>query len=424
MNKKMRELQVRMLALTTEAKGYMDGEKKDLIKAEELLNQVDELQKEFDLEARLYNAEKSGVKETAPEAPAADHVKAFADAARHGFKGMNEGTPADGGYTVPEDILTQIEHYREAKRSLQDLVKVVPVKTKSGARTFKKRAQQTGFVKVGEGAAIGAKATPQFERLEYSVDKYAGYFPVTTELLEDSDANIVSEITQWAGDESRITRNKLILDAIGTKEVTVLESLDDIKYALNVTLGQAFKPTSRVITNDDGLQFLDTLKDADGKYILQSNPADPMQMQLTAGATTVPLEVIPNTDMPSDDVYKLTADTAIVAGHTYYTRSGSGTAESPYVYSKVSSPVVGSLSSYYNLFAGVPFKIGDLEEGIVFFDRRQMTLKQSDVAVVGNGGTYLNAFEDDLLLIRATEREDVQVRDSAAFVNGQIQILA
>ena len=72
------------------------------------------------------------------------------------------------------------------------------------------------------------------------------------------------------------------------------------KKALNVTLGAAFKATSRVVTNDDGLQYLDTLKDNDGKYLLQPNPANPMQLRLCAGATIVPVTVIPNDDLPSD----------------------------------------------------------------------------------------------------------------------------
>ena len=37
----------------------------------------------------------------------------------------------------------------------------------------------------------------------------------------------------------------------------------------------------------------------------------------------------------------------------------------------------------------------------------------SNIAVAGN----LNAFEQDLTLFRAIEREDVVVRDSGAFVN-------
>ena len=303
-----------------------------------------------------------------PVEPKNDSVAEFANAARRGFRNgtMTEGTPADGGYTVPEDIQTRINEYREAQASLISLVDVENVTTNKGQRTFKKRTQQTGFVKVAEGGKIGAGVTPQFERLSYEIEKYAGYFPVTNELLSDSDANIVGTLTAWIGNESRITRNKLILTALGTKEKTPIKTLDDIKKALNVTLGQAFKPTSRIVTNDDGLQWLDTLKNEKGEYLLQPSPVDPMQLRLCAGATTIPVTVIPNADLP-------TAETKI------------------------------------------PIIIGDLKEAVKFFDRNQMSIMSSNIASIGT----LNAYEMDMTLFRAIEREDCVLKDKEAFVYGE-----
>lgn len=375
MNKRQRELQALMLQEQKNYDGFMvEGEGRDLGKAAECLDRIDGYQKEFDLIERGEKAKKAaGIPTDEPgtgaPAPKVDAVKAFADAARRGFKSMNEGAVADGGYTVPEDIVTQIQHFRDAKASLLQLVTVVPVKTNKGARTFKQRAQQTGFAKVGEGGKIGAKATPQFTRIEYEIEKYAGYFPVTAELLADTDANITGELTQWIGDESRVTANKLILEQINAKDATEIKSLDDVKKALNVTLGSAFKATSVIVTNDDGLNWLDTLKNADEEYLLQPNPAEPMKLQLCAGATVVPVHVFPNADMPTTE-------------------------------------------------AGIPVIIGDLKEGIVYWDRQQMNIKTSDVAAIGE----LNAFEEDLVLFRAIEREDVTQRDTAAFVNGRVKV--
>ena len=47
--------------------------------------------------------------------------------------------------------------------------------------------------------------------------------------------------------------------------------------------------------------------------------------------------------------YALTSDTSLVTGKTYYTRSGSGTAGSPYVYTPVQNPSAASLSTYYEV---------------------------------------------------------------------------
>ena len=308
---------------------------------EELKN----MQEQFDLLKDIMDPDGNGTikPQQDPKPLENNSIKEFANAARRGFRNatMVEGTPADGGYTVPEDIQTQIN---------------------------------TGFAKVGEGGKITAGTTPQFERISYEIEKYAGYFPCTNELLADTDANITGVLTTWIADESRVTRNKMILEQIATKDVTAMKDLDDIKKALNITLGQAFKPTSAIVTNDDGLQWLDTLKDNEGRYLLQPDPANPMQLRLCAGSTIVPVKVIPNSDMPSD------------------------------------TKTAGSRK--------IPVIIGDLKEGIKFWDRNQMTLMTSNIAQIGE----LNAFEEDLTIFRAIEREDCTVKDKEAFVNGQLTI--
>lgn len=380
MNKDLLELLDSINDKKAEVKKLVEENK--LEDAKKAKDELREMQEKFNLlkdldDGKTDNAKTKAAAKGMKPADKGDAVKEFADAARRGFKvenSMNEGTPADGGYTVPEDIETKINERRSAKASLIDLVDVESVTTNKGSRTYKKRSQQTGFQKVGEGGKIGAKATPQFERMDYAISKYAGYFPVTNELLEDSDAAITSVLIEWIGDESRVTRNNIIRTAINTKAKTALASLDDIKKALNVTLGAAFKSTSRVVTNDDGLQYFDTLKDNDGKYLLQPNPANPMQLRLCAGATIVPITVIPNDDLPSD----------------------------------VSTAKKRK----------IPMIIGDLKEGIKFFDRKILTIAASNLAAAGE----LNAFEEDLTLFRAIEREDCRVKDDMAFVNGELTI--
>lgn len=419
MNKKMREIKAKIEALNEEAKNLFEA--KDVEGAEKKLDAIDALEKEYKVAERLFKGEKEEVTdEVIDKAKSVNKVKAFADNIKSIRNSMNEGTGTDGGYTVPEDVSTDIEKLREAKFSLEQLVSVEPVSTMSGKRTYKKRSSQTGFIKVGEGGKIGAKATPKYDRIEYSIDKYAGILPVTNELFEDTDANIYNELTEWIADESRVTRNKLIIEQINTKAKTKIAGLDGIKEALNVTLGQAFKPTSVIVTNDNGLQYLDTLKDKDGDYILSASPVDPMKMVLAAGATTIPVKVIPNADLANENVYTASTDESVTAGKTYYTRTGSGTASSPYVYAKVERPTgKPSTSSYYELTAvQYPFIIGDLKEGIKFYDRKKLNIMTSNTAAAGD----LNAFEEDLTLFRAIEREDVVVRDAEAFVNGYIEI--
>lgn len=369
MTKRMRELQAQIVAKTAEAKGFMSGENKDIDKANAILDEVDGLQKEFDAAERLLKAEKAGVPAEGGEPvgePKTDSIKAFADAARAGFKNMNEGTPADGGYTVPEDISTKINKLKENHFNLASLFDSETVKTNSGSRTYKTRAQQTGFTLVGEGGKIGKTAKPQFSRIDYSIKKYAGYLPVTNELLADSDAAIANIIMEWLAGESVATDNTLALALLKKTTVTAMAGIDDIKKAVIKNLS-AFKGSISIVTNDDGVFYLDTLKDSVGRYLLSPDPAKPMQMRLAVGSTFIPVIQVPN-------------------------------------------EVLASTGSSY------PFFIGDFKEYGKKFDRQQLSIMQSNTAAV----TDFNAFEQDMTLFRGILREDFQVKDAKAIVYGEL----
>ncbi len=415
MNKKLLELLDSINQKKIEVKNLADEGK--LEEARTAKDELKELQEKFDLlkdleDENTAEMEKKAAAGSAKHADNEDAIKKFADAARNGFRinnSMNEGTPADGGYTVPEDIQTRINTYRDASFSLLNLVRVESVSTEKGERTFKKRSQQTGFSKVGEGGKIGGIETPKFERLDYEISKYAGYFPVTNELLADTDANITGTLTEWIGNESRITANNLILEKIKSKAAVEVKDLDGIKRILNVTLGAAFKSTSTIVTNDNGLQYFDTLKDGTGRYLLAPDPKNTMEMRLAVGGTFVPVKVIPNVDLKNDEVYVLTKDTDIVSEKTYYTKSGDN-------YTEAASPVKASIATYYEMESRIPLIIGDLKEGIWYFDRKRTSIMVSNIAAIGD----LNAFEQDLTIYRAIEREDVRLRDGQAYVNGYL----
>lgn len=389
MNKKMRELLAKIEAKQELAKGYTDGENKDLEKAKAVLEEIDKLKEEYEIEKRIFENEKESAqlndedvaniekniankKEDKDEEKSS--TKAFATAVKNMVdKTLNEGVAESGGYTVPEDIVTKVERLRETKESLIDLVTVKKVKTNKGQETFKKRSQITGFTSIGEGGKIPKTGKIQFSRIKWEINKYGGYMPVTNELLEDSDEDIESFMTEWLADESRVTRNNIILAVIALKSQVKFEGLDDIKKAFNVTLGSKFKSTSKLITNDDGLQYLDTLKDENGRYLLQPNPANPMELRLCAGSTIIPIKTYSNDTIPTKE-------------------------------------------------NKIPMIAGDLKEAIKFYDRRQISLLASQVASVGTGDDAINAFEEDMTLIRGIEREDAEMRDDEAFVNGYIEI--
>lgn len=384
MNKELLKLLEKINGKKAEVKDLVDQGKLD--EAETAKSELVDMQKKFDiLKDVLDEAQETAAAavNAAPQGGAPkglvqveepkDSTHEFAMAARNGFRTdiMQEGgtTGEDGGYTVPEDIQTRIQHYKEANAELRALVAVEPVKTNKGARTYQKKTQATGFAKVDEDGKVQEVAGPKYERVTYNIEDYAGYMPVTNDLLNDSDANIRDEIVNWIGKNSVATDNNEILAIINAKTGVDLKDLKGIKKAINVTLGQAYRAGVRIITNDDGLNYLDTLEDLNKRPLLNPDPTAPNVLRLRVGAMTVPITALPN---------QVLATTA----------------------------------------SKVPFIIGDLKEAIKIWDRQQTSILASNVASV----TGYNAFEQRGTLYRADVRADYTELDEDAYVNGYITV--
>ena len=385
MNKRMREIMAQIQAKTAEAKGFMDGENKDLEKASALMDEVDALKAEFETEKRIFEAEKAdGVegaephsgdgegeqKELTGEQIIAKEVRAIMT--KVADKDLNESVDADGGYTVPEDIVTKVNHWPEIVYSFLDDISVENVSTNKGARTYQKKADTEAFTDLDENGAITKKITaPQFERITYAIKDRAGFMPVSNDLVQDSDANIMAIVVEWLARANIATANAKILEIIKAKEQIALDGITGIKTVVNVTLGQAYKHGAKIITNDDGLNWLDTLVDANQRPLLNPDPTDSAKLALRCGTVVVPVKVVPNKAMPTD-----------------------GTK--------------------------VPFVIGDTKAGIRKYNRQSMSLKASDVAVIGD----FNAFAMNMSLIRAILRDDYKELDGDAYVYGYVDTAA
>jgi HK97 family phage major capsid protein len=372
MNKKMREIMAQIQAKTAEAKGYMDGENKDVAKANEILTEIDALKAEYETAKKLFEMEKEIGAPSEKEIETKkenDEVAKFAKAVR-GFikKGLVEGVDEDGGYTVPEDVSTKVEHYKDVDYSLEKDIDVVNVTTNKGSRTFQKKTDVDTFVDIDENGAITNELdAPKFERLSYVIQDRAGFMPVSNDLVNDSDANILAIVAEWIAKADVATTNTKVLAKVAEKAQIDLAGIAGIKKALNVTLGQAYKAGAKIYTNDDGLNYLDTLVDGNDRPLLNPDPTAPANLQLRCGTTVLPIKVLPN------KVWKTTDNK-------------------------------------------IPFVIGNLADYVRKYKRQGLQIKGSDVASIGN----FNAFAQNMTVLRAIVRDDYGVKDANSIVHGYI----
>lgn len=394
-SKRMYEISEEIKNLTKEARILKDNG--DTEKASEKMTRLRELKEEYETEKELFEAENlfnkpaqetTTVKGTNAEGESSRFIKAF----RHRFgnyeinKGlMSEGSSANGGYTVPQDIQTKINEYKTNRFSFENFVTVENVRTLSGSRTYRKKNQSAPFQQVNEGAAIPLIANPQYEVLSYSVKKYAGIIQVTNELFEDSDANIEAEISKHLALCREDTVNSQILTILTTPNETVLSGgITSIRAALIKTLGSAYTPAAKIYTNDDGYAYLCNLQDGDNRDYFFYNPSGSGRPAVNIGGIIVPVVQVPKSVMAS--------------------------------------------AAAANNRTKMPFIIGDLAEAVHIFDRRQMTLNASNSATIsyteGTGNdavTYnVSAFQNDMTFLRAAFRADFKSVDSAAWINASI----
>ncbi len=276
---------------------------------------------------------------------------------------LSENKGEDGGYIVPEDITTTINQLKQTTDSLEQYVNVQPVSTNKGARTLEKRAASTPFAPLSEYGnpnAMKEIPSPQFDRIPYAIDDYAGFLPVPNDLLSDTDQALENYLRQWIAKKSVATRNYLISQEINKLTKVDLKDYNGLKTTLNVTLDPIFAASANIITNQDGFNYLDQLEDKNGRPLLQPDPTNPTR-KLFSGK---PVVVLSNKTIATD---------------------GAGKA---------------------------PFIVGDLKEAIVLWDRQQLSIDMTK-----EGG---NAWRSNTTEFRAIEREDVTLWDSEAVVYGQI----
>lgn len=288
---------------------------------------------------------------------------ALSDEDKEILNSMNEGKDEDGGLTVPKDIRTAVKELRRTEDALETLVNVERVSTLSGSRVIERYADQTPFDNVDEAAEFPEVSTPQFEKIDYKVKKKGGILKVTQELLSDTAENIIAYLKKWIAKKAKATRNFMIVKKI--REITAdaevpVEDLDDLKKIFNILLDPAIALTAGVVTNQDGYNWLDTLKDKDGKYILQPDPTKPTSMLLFG---KYPVKKVSNKTMSS---------VTVEGGYK------------------------------------VPIVCGDLKEAITIFDRETLTIDISDKAG--------DLWKTDQTGIKVRERLDIQSVDEEAII--------
>lgn len=307
MNKKMRELQAKILELTNQAKAYTEGENKDLEKAEALLNEIDQLQKEYDVEARLNSLNKAQVENAEPVAEQkADGFKAMAKMMKgeqltEGEKALITGTNAANGENllVPDDVKAAINELRKSYISAKDIVNVESTEALAGSVNYEKDTA-VGLTDFEDGDAI-AEGTPEFEKKSFAIKWKGKLIPVSRILKGAEKGDLMGYLNRWFVKNATISENAAIFETLKTGynggTPKALAGWKAFKKSINVDLDPSCKINGIIVTNQSGFACLDEEEDANGRPILQPNPANPTE-KIFQGLV---VKVYPDAQLPNID---------------------------------------------------------------------------------------------------------------------------
>ena len=183
-----------------------------------------------------------------------------------GTPGQVGATPAKGGYLVPEEQMATLREYRKADTSLKTLAHVQTANSTSGSMPT--LGDENGVLTNFEEITTIKQSDFDFGQLKYEIKDYGDIIPVSNQLLQDADVSILDIIGQRFARKSINTENQEILGLLGGLSSAELKDYKSLMKALNVDLDPAYYAGARIVTNQDGFQWLSELEDNQKRPLL------------------------------------------------------------------------------------------------------------------------------------------------------------
>lgn len=167
-------------------------------------------------------------------------------------------------YTPLRDLQTVVD--------LKPFTTVFQATTKKGSYPTVANAT-TKMATVAELAANPAMAKPNFNDIDWTVETYRQALPVSQESLDDSEIDLMGLISTNADQIKLNTTNDAVASVLKTFTAQAVASLDDLKLVNNTKLDPAYART--LVVTQSFYQWLDTVKDNNGRYLLQDSIISP-----------------------------------------------------------------------------------------------------------------------------------------------------
>lgn len=246
----------------------LEEKKAEKAKLEE---EIEELQKQVDEQNRKAPTYPDGEQRGGKKLEQRDAIAKFIRTGQTrdivGLKTTDSGSAA----LIPTEVLKP--HFLEKTRNpLLDLVQRVKVNSGSGKYPVIKKTDGK-MVSTDELKANPELGKPSISEIDYSIKTYRGYIPVSQEMIDDADYDIMSIVEDEVFNQGENTELSLIAAVLKTATQADAAGFDGIKDIYNKKLKSIYKAS--IVVTQSMFAALDKVKDKDGRYMLQTDVASP-----------------------------------------------------------------------------------------------------------------------------------------------------
>lgn len=250
-----------------------------------LEEEIEELQKQVDEQNRkaptFKDEEQRGGKKLEQRDAIAKFIRTGQTRDIVGLKTTDSGSAA----LIPTEVLEP--HFLEKTRNpLLDLVKRVQVNSGSGKYPVIKKTDGK-MASTDELKANPELGKPSISEIDYSINTYRGYIPVSQEMIDDADYDIMSIVEDEVFNQGENTELSLITAVLKTATQADAAGFDGIKDIYNKKLKSIYKAS--IVVTQSMFAALDKVKDKNGKYMLQPDVTSPTGYSF-GGKTIYPVD--------------------------------------------------------------------------------------------------------------------------------------
>ena len=250
-----------------------------------LEEEIEDLQKQVDEQNRkaptFKDVEQRGGKKLEQRDAIAKFIRTGQARDIEGLKTTDSGSAA----LIPTEVLKP--HFLEKTRNpLLDLVQRVKVNSGSGKYPVIKKTDSK-MASAEELKANPELGKPSISEIDYSIKTYRGYIPVSQEMIDDADYDIMSIVEDEVFNQGENTELSLVATILKSATQADAAGFDGIKDIYNKKLKSIYKAS--IVVTQSMFAALDKVKDKNGRYMLQTDVASPTGYSF-GGKTIYPVD--------------------------------------------------------------------------------------------------------------------------------------